>query len=132
MKKVQLQRLNKSNSDPIFGSLSCDGKLICLTLERPWLSNAPNISCIPEGEYKVVPHVSPRHGKCFHVESVPNRSNILFHAGNGMLDTQGCILTGFEVAPPTAIAQSRSALTTMLQKFTEPFMLVISDFKAEA
>src|SRR6478609_5840272 len=132
MKTALLQRLNKSNKDPIFGALSEDGKLVCMTFERPWMDNQKNISCIPAGEYVVRPHVSPKFKSCFIVEGVENRSQILFHAGNGLMDTQGCILTGYEIAPPNAITQSRAALQTMLQKFTEPFKLVVVDFKKES
>ena len=35
------------------GELFLNGERICDTLENPWLDNQRNISCIPEGEYKV-------------------------------------------------------------------------------
>ena len=71
-------------------------------IEPPWRNNARNRSCIPEGIYDVVPHVSPRFGRCLLVTGVPDRSHILFHAGNlgGDVDkgfrshTAGCLLPG--------------------------------------
>jgi hypothetical protein len=75
----------------------------CKTLELPWRDNASNVSCIPDGFYITKRHVSPTFGDCFHVTDVPNRSHILFHAGNyaasknprtGVPDTKGCILPG--------------------------------------
>lgn len=74
-----------------------DGKEILLkvlTLELPDLGNQTNISCIPEGKYKVHRIYSPKFGNCFHVQDVPGRSAILIHRGNYTKDTMGCILVG--------------------------------------
>ena len=35
------------------GELFINGERFCDTLENPWLNNERNISCIPEGRYKV-------------------------------------------------------------------------------
>ena len=35
------------------GKLYINGESFCDTLENPWLDNQRNISCIPEGQYKV-------------------------------------------------------------------------------
>ena len=64
------------------------------TLELPDLGNQQNISCIPEGKYEVHRIYSPKFGKCFHVQDVPGRSEILIHKGNYNKDTHGCILIG--------------------------------------
>lgn len=66
----------------------------CFTLELPWKFNKQNESCIPSGYYIVSKHESPTHGECLLVEGVPNRTWILFHAGNYTRDTKGCILPG--------------------------------------
>ncbi len=66
----------------------------CKTMELPWRKNQCQISCIPIGKYKVVKHVSPKFGPCFHVLNVPGRSEILIHKGNYNSDTLGCILPG--------------------------------------
>ena len=74
-----------------------DGKEILLkvlTLELPDLGNQKNISCIPEGKYKVHRIYSPKFGNCFHLQDVPGRSAILIHRGNYTKDTRGCILVG--------------------------------------
>ena len=31
-------------------------------IERPWIGNRPQISCIPGGEYALIRHDSPRYG----------------------------------------------------------------------
>lgn len=75
----------------------------CKTLELPWLDNQTDISCIPDGTYTLVKHTSPTWGKCLKVLDVPNRSDILFHAGNFAAsinpktkrpDIKGCVLPG--------------------------------------
>ena len=69
-------------------------RLQILTLELPDLGNQQNVSCIPEGKYEVHRIYSPKFGKCFHVQDVPGRSEILIHKGNYNKDTHGCILVG--------------------------------------
>lgn len=71
-------------------------------LENPWLNNERSVSCIPEGIYAVGKRVSPivqriskgKYMEGWEVQNVPNRSFILFHAGNYVRNTDGCILTG--------------------------------------
>jgi len=66
----------------------------CKTLEPPWRGNKKNISCIPEREYDVIPHDSPKYGRCLLIKDVPNRSYILFHWLNFYTETEGCIGVG--------------------------------------
>lgn len=73
------------------------GKIFeCKTMELPWKNNAPYVSCIPAGIYKVKKHDSPKFGRSFHVLNVQNRSEILIHRGNYNRDTLGCILPGMD------------------------------------
>lgn len=75
-----------------FGKIVVDGAVL-YTVERPWLNNAPSVSCIPEGTYKCKPRRYFRGGyDAAEVTGVPNRSYILFHKGNTMMDSAGCIL----------------------------------------
>jgi len=80
------------------GKLFINGESFCDTLENPWLDNQRNISCIPEGQYKVrlrLPRESAtRDYLHLLVQDVPNRTYILFHRGNTAKDTSGCILVG--------------------------------------
>ena len=75
-----------------FGVLSVCGQPLCVTLERPWVNNEKNISCIPTGEYFCKKTVSLRYGETYEVMNVPDRSGILFHIGNLVDNTRGCIL----------------------------------------
>ena len=79
------------------GKLYASGMLFCETIERPWLDNIPFMSCIPAGQYKVYPHVSPKFGNCFIVvggtvgKYTGERTHILFHAANVPKQLAGCI-----------------------------------------
>ncbi len=65
------------------------------TLERPWLNNQRDISCIPKGTYRCEWTFSLGHlGWTYEVLNVPNRSGIRIHKGNYFSDTEGCILLG--------------------------------------
>lgn len=78
------------------GVLRHNQMAFALTLERPWEDNQPNISCIPRGVYRCRRIRSPKFGVTYEVCDVPGRTHILFHKGNTVEDTQGCILVGEE------------------------------------
>lgn len=69
-----------------------------VTLELAWKDNQKNISCIPAGEYAVIKRHSPQHNEHFHITNVKDRSYVLFHVGNFVSDTQGCVLIGKDFA----------------------------------
>lgn len=64
------------------------------TLEEPWRDNQRNISCIPTGLYRCTPHNGTKFKNVWRLESVPDRTAILIHAGNTVDDIEGCILVG--------------------------------------
>jgi len=94
---ITLTLLRVGSSDRgTFGVLRRGQVPFVLTMELPWLDNAPNESCIPTGHYICRRVRSPKFGDTFQVENVPNRSHILFHKGNDMTDTEGCLLVAEE------------------------------------
>ena len=81
------------------GTLSIDGVFQCYTIELPWLNNKPRVSCIPEGQYKIVTRRSPKFGLHLYVKNVPEREFILIHPANyARIELKGCI------APVTALS----------------------------
>ena len=86
------------SKESTIGELFLNGERICDTLENPWLDNQRNISCIPEGEYKVrlrLPRESATRDYIhLLVKDVPNRDWILFHRWNSAKDSRGCVLVG--------------------------------------
>lgn len=96
MKIVELIRLEESPQGTI-GVMRIDKQIFCFTLEPPDRLNERNISSIPAKQYLCKPFESKRFGKTFEVADVPGRSAILFHAGNTVDHTEGCILVGESV-----------------------------------
>jgi hypothetical protein len=95
-----------STSDGTFGELIIDDGTVLKCGELPWHNNAGGISCIPATE-KGKPYLckwfnSPKHGWCYQVYGVPNRSMIEIHSANFMGDAAlgkvsqllGCIALG--------------------------------------
>jgi len=68
---------------------------IGVSLERGWLNNKSNISCVPEGTYKLKLEYSPRFDKfLWELYGVPKRSECKFHAANYWRQLNGCIALG--------------------------------------
>ena len=82
----------------IIGNLYLNGEWLCDTLENPYLDNQRNISCIPEGQYKVrlrtAKESATRDYLHLLVQDVPNRDFVLVHIGNKSSDSRGCVLVG--------------------------------------
>lgn len=105
-------------------------RLQLCTLELPDNGNQKNVSCIPEGSYDVHLIYSPKFGKCYEVQNVPNRSEILIHKGNYNKDTRGCILPGMGFEDINGdgnldVIESTHALTKLLNIAPEGFKLII-------
>lgn len=111
-------------------------------MEPPWRDNRRNRSCIPPGTYRVVPHVSPRFGRCLLVCGVEGRSHILFHSGNlgGDVEmgfrshTAGCLLPGGRRGRlaangrrQLAVLASKTAMRHLMAWAKTPFELEITD-----
>ena len=89
---MQLKMLTFSNNLCTIGNIYHGDDLICCTMERPWLKNKVNVSCIPAGVYTIKPVTSPKFGFTYKVENVTGRKHILFHKGNTIDDSLGCIM----------------------------------------
>ena len=82
------------------------------TIERPWLNNERNVSCIPKGHYQMVRVDSPKFGPDMWEIIVPDRSHILFHIANTASDILGCVGLGMGLYGNLAgVANSRKAIT---------------------
>ncbi len=134
---VRLYRLSTGDAGT-FGVVLFKGQYL-YTGELPWRDNAQNISCIPEGQYTVDLHRSPKYGNVYHLLKVQGRTYILFHQGNFCGDralglrsnVQGCILLGFRRGAlwgQQAVLQSRSARSHFESVLGfEPFQLEIKN-----
>lgn len=100
------------------------------TVERGWFENAPYISCIPLGTYRVEKLPSTKFlSPMWRILDVPDRFGILFHVANFPTDVMGCIGLGEGVFENLAgVTHSNSAMDTFNSiAGTEPFLLTIEE-----
>lgn len=129
---VEILRIKDLLNDGTRGALRIEGRFQCYTLELPWKDNQKDISCIPLGNYvcSKVKNVYTRHGSLipvtFEIKDVPNRSGVLFHAGNFLTETLGCVLLGEAAAHGPSVLSSGLAFAKFLETLdTEIFNLCI-------
>lgn len=76
-----------------------DGSKVCCFVEPVWANNEPFKSCVPEGDYDLVPHTSEKYGECYALESEflgvtvygPSiRDACLWHIANKPSQLVGC------------------------------------------
>lgn len=104
-----------------------DGSQVCVMVERAWFDNAPNVSCIPEGDYDLLPTISPKFGACYYLEGgtvtltgPSERTHILIHSANLPLELQGCLGAGVDLcclAGQWAVSSSRVAVGMLMDEF---------------
>lgn len=127
---VELVRL-ESGPEGTFGILRIDKQIFCATLEPTTNDNQQSISCIPAQPYICGPVESPKFGATFEVKNVPGRSHILFHAGNVVGHTEGCILVGQSVGMlrgKRAVVNSGATFRELLLEIgRKPFHLTITE-----
>ena len=121
---MRLTLITKSLPTGTFGELTHQGKVLCVTVERQFENNAPNISCIPAGLYTLKKHTSPKFGACFALENLnmgvtlygpSQRTHCLVHAANWPEQLQGCIAPGMSFhSSKWGVANSRDALAMLL------------------
>jgi len=83
-----------------------------VTLEPPWKQNEIGTSCIPAGRYLCARVKSPKFGDVFEIMGVAGRSDVLFHWGNRLADTSGCVLVAEKfgrLAGKAAVLTSRNS-----------------------
>jgi hypothetical protein len=74
------------------GEIIHNGEHLSYSIELPWLANKHNISCIPEGKYRMVKNYTKRHGLHLLLLDVPGRDAILIHPANdAKRQLLGCI-----------------------------------------
>lgn len=65
------------------------------TFELPDRGNRRGVSCIPAGQYTCRRRRYHAGGyDTWEIQGVPGRDHILFHKGNRVRDTEGCVLLG--------------------------------------
>lgn len=102
------------------------------TIERPWLNNQRNISCIPEGVYNCTPHNGTRFKGVWILNDVPDRSYILVHAGNYSSHVKGCIAVGQYLSDSKfMVMNSRHAINELRELLPDEFQIKITTYCPE-
>lgn len=108
-----------------------DSEFTCYTMEKRWYANKRAASCIPEGEYSLKLRASPmvkrtskgRYEKGWEVTAVPGRDFIMFHPGNYVRNSDGCILVGSSIA----CISHEGLMVTASQDTFDKFMKFLDD-----
>lgn len=87
-----------------------DGSFLAFSLERPWLNNQRQISCIPAGRYRLKKRYSQKFGWHLWLQNVPDRSLILIHTANYVRQLQGCIAPGLKKGDTATVYDSAKAV----------------------
>ena len=109
-----------------FGDLVINDVMKLKSGELPWRDNQHGISCIPTGTYIAKHFVSPKHGPCYLLQNVPDRSDVEIHAANWMGDKSkgyksellGCIALGMtygKAGGQEGVFQSKEAIEHFLE-----------------
>lgn len=88
---VRLIRVEESDHGT-FGVLTICSHVFCVTLELPDKLNKYEESCIPAQQYMCKRIISPKFRETFEITNVPFRDHVLFHKGNTINNTLGCVI----------------------------------------
>lgn len=97
--KVEIYRfytdLNQTSGVCIVSDESGFPLFSALSLERGWVDNKQNISCVPSGVYDIEYEYSNRFDRhLWELKGVKNRSECKFHSANYWHQLNGCISLG--------------------------------------
>lgn len=107
-----------SSTTCTMGYMSVDKKIICYSLELPWVDNLKNISCVPIGSYNGILRYDKKDGWRIQLDNVPNRDAVQIHIGNYTKNTRGCVLVGLDAKiEDCAIQQSNLAYEKLKEAF---------------
>jgi hypothetical protein len=125
MKLVRFLR----DKDLTLGRWTTDENNEYYTVERPWLDNKRNVSCIPDGNYTVKRVNSPKFGeRMWEIADVSGRSHILVHVANYPFNVEGCVGMGMGVFPDlSGVSRSKEAIENFYEetRHLEEFPLTI-------
>lgn len=138
MKRLILERFCEDEKVGTFGRVYDDGEFVCYTVEQPWRDNKPFASCVPVGDYKLIPYKSPKYGDTFALlnhhldvgvyQGEAKRYGCLLHSANTNVQLQGCIAPGMGLGMVTslwAVTRSKDAMEKLLSRIEHDTWLTI-------
>ncbi len=128
--ELELIRMYYPGGTP--GKIFSQGSLLTYSIELPWKNNHTQVSCIPEGRYRIMQRNNEHFGAHFQVMDVPGREDICIHPANdAILELKGCIAPVSMLMGEDRGCRSREALAKIV-KFTlnafqtgDPIFLII-------
>lgn len=126
METLRLDRFYRWSDCTLGVVVDKNNEIVCYSLERPWIDNKPNISCIPPGTYTV--EINKGDKKGFRLNNVPGRKDILIHVGNTIKDSQGCLLWGAsagKLGDVDGVKESAIMINDLINKYPNGFILEI-------
>lgn len=130
-----LRRLKQIVGGQVSHLFDAEGDQVAVTLE-PLFYGAPKL---PPGIYRCVRGIHRLHNKeakpfeTFEITGVPGHTGILFHVGNFIHDSDGCVLLGRVVSStetePVMVTDSVKTFTRFMldQEGVESFPLTVED-----
>lgn len=108
---MELTLYRTYDPEGVNGRLCRDEELICHTVELPWRANAKQLTCIPEGRYRLRRRHSARYRWHIELEDVPGRSDILIRPDSGLVPElrRGCIAPVSELTGTGEGSRSKEA-----------------------
>lgn len=110
-----------------FGQMLLEDGFRLATVERPWIDNLPNVSCIPEGIYPMRKRRSPliartskgKYTEGWEICEIPGRTLVEVHIANYPRDVKGCcgvgMKTGF-ISGERAVLKSAVAFDELMSR----------------
>lgn len=129
MENVYLTRI-ASNSVGMYGAIAYNNNALCVTVERPWLDNQSDISCIPAGKYLFNKYQSATNGQTWITQDVPGRDNIEIHAANVPAQVEGCCAVGLyftQFDGVMGVAASQATMQKLRGTLPDTFYLIVTD-----
>ena len=134
-KNLTLRRTFHVTGKRTFGKLFVEGMqaAIAVTMEPEYDPARAKVTksdtAIAAGRYRYTIQVSPKHGLSLRYHDVPGRYDVLMHAGNTDVNTEGCTLPGTRIASanvggvdePVAVENSRLAMASILWSVAGPY-----------
>lgn len=136
MESLILERFNYGMKDirhpcsGTFGTLELPSSTKLFTVERPWLQNRNNVSCIPTGVYILRKRRSSVVEKSsggeflegWEITDVLGRTYIMFHPANWPNNVKGCVGVGMDytiMGGKLGVSESRDAHRILMSELTD-------------
>ena len=120
---LTLDRVIRSDDEGVFGTLKDGNEHLCFTLERYWINNKIDVSCIPPGLYNLKTYKRTNGAYAFRILDVKDRTLIAIHSANWMWQLRGCIAVGDGISKILLKSENRKILGVANSVNTMKFLI---------